>query len=185
MISNDINHDRQPQELEAFLLFCVMVAGKNAQLVLDKVNAFVEDVDPNDDGVFSACMMLDQEGLLEEKVYQHKLGNYTRLLHFLRSPKPDLEDCSLEELEALHGIGLKTARFFVSFTRPGQRFAILDRHILKWLREQGVRTPKNTPTKEEEYSRLEQEYLKRIGDANPASADFDIWSARRRKCKCN
>lgn len=185
MINNDINYERGQQEREAFLLFCMMVAGKNAQLVLQKVNAFIEDIDPNDDGIFSAMRQADQEGLLETYVYKHKLGNYTRFLKFAREHKPDVETCSIDELEKLHGIGPKTARFFVSFTRRGARHAILDRHVLAWLREKGVDAPKNTPTKPEEYSRLERAYLDLIGDKDPAQTDYSIWLERRRKCECN
>jgi len=184
MINNDINHERSQQEREAFLLFCMMVAGKNAQLVLNKVNAFCEDADPNDDGIFSAMQQLDSEGLLEELVYKHKLGNYKRFLKFARESKPDVENCSIDELEQLHGIGPKTARFFVSFTRPNQRFAILDRHVLAWLRERGVKAPKNTPTQREKYAELEKTYLELVGDGDPTQTDFQIWSSKRRECKC-
>jgi len=183
MINNDPNFERNEQEKQAFLLFSMMVAGKNAQLVLEKVNTFIEDVDPNNDGVFSACAQLDQLGMLEEKVYEHKLGNYTRFFKFIREiwrKGVDLDTCTTDDLECLHGVGPKTSRFFLSFTRPNQTFAILDRHVLSWMREQGVKAPKTTPTDKRKYAELEKVYLEMAGK-DPTHRDYEIWKQKRRK----
>jgi len=190
MINNDIDFNRNENEKQAFLLFAMMVAGKNAQLVLNKVNEFCEDVDPNDDGIISACGQLDQLGMLEEKVYKHKLGNYKRFFTFIREALRsglDLDTCTTDDLEKLHGIGLKTSRFFLSFTRPDQNHAILDRHVLSWLRERGVDAPKSTPTKKERYEELERTYLEMVAEfgEDATQKDYQIWLNRRRKVKCN
>jgi len=186
-MTNKPDFNRDENELEAFLVFAMATAGKSAEVTLRKVCTFVEDVDPNGDGILSACGQIDQLGMLNEKVHEHRLGNYKRFMRFVRQAwrtNLDLATCTVSELETLHGIGPKTARFFLSFTRPGQRFAILDRHILAWLREHGVKAPKNTPTQAHKYAELERKFLALVGDGDPTQVDYQIWKSKRRECKC-
>lgn len=188
MIENKPDYTRDENELQEFLLFSMMVAGKNAKIVCNKLNQFAEDVDPNGDGILSACAQLDQMGMLEEKIREHKLGNYTRFLRFVREAfRKGLKigSCSIDELETLFGIGPKTSRFFVSFTRKGCRYAILDRHVLAWLRDQGIKAPKTTPTDRRKYLELEKTYLELVGDKDPSQTDYQIWLSKRRDVKCN
>jgi hypothetical protein len=95
----------------------------------------------------------------------------------------DIATCTVEQLEDVHGIGKKTSRFFVMYTRPGKhRYAILDVHILDWLRSQGYQAPKHTPKATSTYNRLEQEFI-READARgvtPLELDAAIWKARRK-----
>jgi len=72
----------------------------------------------------------------------------------------DLATCSLEDLMNVHGVGQKTARFFLLHTRPNCQCAVLDTHILKWLREnQVVDVPQSTPTNVKQYLALEKQFL--------------------------
>jgi thermostable 8-oxoguanine DNA glycosylase len=66
-------------------------------------------------------------------------------------------------------------------TRAGGNWAVLDTHILAWLRDHGVEnTPKNTPTNSELYCELEKQfrYLSRLEYPYLSDAQIDllIWS---------
>jgi len=88
----------------------------------------------------------------------------------------NLRKCSPEDLEAIYGIEPKTARAFIMWSRPGESYAILDTHILKWLKEQGIENvPKATPTSKN-YDRLEAEFLDLVPeDKSAAEFDLQIW----------
>jgi thermostable 8-oxoguanine DNA glycosylase len=64
------------------------------------------------------------------------------------------------------------------WSRPNENHAIIDTHILKWLKAQGVsNVPKATPTAKN-YTRLEQEFLSRVPDGmTPAEFDLQIWKS--------
>src|SRR5690606_28462084 len=92
-----------------------------------------------------------------------KLGQYHRLSKCFRESVQTLDGslktCSVEDLESITGVGPKTARFFVLHSRPNSRIAVIDTHILKYLRTQGIDAPKGTPPKGEKYSRFEGEFI--------------------------
>lgn len=109
-------------------------------------------------------------------------GNYTKLskcFHELGQARTlDLEKCTPAELEKIHGIGPKTSRFFILWTRPGERYAALDVHVLRWMRSKGYPAPKSTPAGEK-YRVLEIAFLKEA-DARGMTArelDHKIWDA--------
>lgn len=83
---------------------------------------------------------------------------------------------TLEELEAVHGIGAKTARFFLMHTRKGARVAALDTHILKAMALWGYKVPRATPSKKR-YLELEQIFLleARGRRMTPADLDLTLW----------
>jgi thermostable 8-oxoguanine DNA glycosylase len=64
-------------------------------------------------------------------------------------------------------------------SRPNQRIAVLDTHILHWLRDQGVAAPKTTPLKgSKKYKDLELTFLTladKLGE-DPAILDLRIWN---------
>ena len=93
----------------------------------------------------------------------------------------DLRTCSLDDLLNVYGVGNKTARFFLLHTRQGCDYAVLDTHILAWLRDNGVEdAPKNTPTNSKKYQELEKKfrYLSRLRYPYLSDAQIDllIWS---------
>lgn len=89
----------------------------------------------------------------------------------------DLKTCTVESLEQIHGVGMKTARFFVLHTRRNAKVACLDTHVLKWLSYySGHTVPKQTPTRKR-YLELERAFLA-ISEAMkiaPADLDLKIW----------
>jgi thermostable 8-oxoguanine DNA glycosylase len=80
-------------------------------------------------------------------------------------------------LEQIYGIGPKTSRFFILWTRPNASFAALDRHILRWLREKGYQVSKTPPTGKR-YCELENIFLEEARQLNKSARQLDseIWS---------
>ena len=191
--TNITNYNRTEAELEEFLLFCIMVAGKNAKQTAKKLDSFL----------FTACVIgemtpfewlehlvkLKSNGIssnaLMNCIKTHKLGQYNRLekaftgiLQF----KGNLKNVSVEELESISGIGSKTSRFFVLHSRPNQQVAVLDTHILKWMYEQGYDVPRSTPPKGR-YAIIEKDFLTECDKAGktPAEFDLEIWKQYSQK----
>jgi thermostable 8-oxoguanine DNA glycosylase len=91
----------------------------------------------------------------------------------------NLQTCEPADLEKIHGIGPKTARFWILWTRPDARYAALDVHILRWMRERGHKAPKQTPSAPKTYARLEKAFLAEADKRGltPRELDFKIWQA--------
>lgn len=185
--------DRTDDELLEFWLFCLLVAGKTAKTQARALQSFMDDLPSANPGLPNTLRWrigaAIQNPGLTYLMSKHRFGQYRRLhtaitqtLGFTlpwREPL-DLRTCAIEDLEGITGVGPKTARFFLMHTRPGQRFAALDTHILKLLREEGVeKVPTVTPGSPRQYRRLEDEFL-RLADASGMSvAEFDLSTWKR------
>jgi thermostable 8-oxoguanine DNA glycosylase len=181
--TNITNYNRTQEELEEFLLFCVLVAGKNANQTAKKLNSFLskrKDFGVADMTPFEFVKYLDDGKLLLSVMQSEKLGQYRRIAHSFREiikHKSKLNSVTPYELEQIKGIGSKTSRFFVLHSRPKQHYAVLDTHILRWLRDHGINAPKSTPSKNK-YIQLEKQFLNYANEYGilPAELDLQIWT---------
>ena len=159
-----------------YLIYSILVAGKSAQFAETKAHKFLEGkvdtVSP-----FEFIKWLIEKNLLESHLLGCKTGCYTKLNKAFRGiVNLDALTCTLTDLEAIHGIGPKTSRFFMMWTRPDQRYAALDTHILKWLKYLGYDVPKSTPSGNK-YTEIQDIFLKEA-DARgrgPRELDYQIW----------
>lgn len=175
-----IDYERNQNELERYILFAICVAGKTAIVQEKALRDFLmlsEEYSP-----FEAIRGMIKQGTFEIYLKESKLGQYTKLSKAFRqlvNSNINLETCTVEDLEAIHGVGPKTARFFLTYTRPDQQYAVLDTHILRFMREKlYIDTPKSTPTGNK-YKQLENkflEYAKTTGKSIPV-LDLEIWTA--------
>lgn len=181
------DYNRSQAELEEFLLFCVMVAGHNAHTTAKTLNRVLNN------GVLTHTPFVylqevinicdkDNQLVFNAWLASFGVGCYNRVAKTIRAlldKKLNLAECTVQDLESIHGIGPKTARFFVTHSRSNQRFAILDTHILSFMRERGVEAPKSTPSGKK-YAKLEAEFLKMVDASGMSAADFDlmIWKSR-------
>lgn len=179
------DYHRTTHQLEEFLLFCIVAAGKNASVQALKLEALLT-LCPHSESPFERLTMMHKKSTLLKALELVKMGQYARIhsaILQLLILKPDLKTCITTDLETVSGIGPKTSRFFILHSRPNQRLAVLDTHVLKYMREKKVKVPKSTPSGKL-YLRLEQEFLKLV-PANKSIADFDleIWMyyARNKK----
>jgi hypothetical protein len=184
--TNITNYNRTQAELEEFLLFAILVAGKTAKTQAEKLNLFLQDhpvkngtLNERKDSPFDFIERLINLNMLKLWMMDCKLGQYNRLDKAIRGIlqfKGKLDSVTLDELESVDGIGSKTARFFVLHSRPDQKIAVLDTHILKFLSEKGYKVPKATPSKKK-YGKIEEYFLAECDKAgkNVADMDLEIW----------
>jgi thermostable 8-oxoguanine DNA glycosylase len=143
---NITKFDRSQEELEFFWLFCILVAGKNADWaslkLLDLFRNKPEDQTPFE---FLKTRLTDLNNIL----VANKVGQYRRITKAIeQSISLDLKTATLDEFLEVFGVGPKTARFFILHTRKDAECAVLDTHILKWMRtivHESIDVPTSTP----------------------------------------
>lgn len=177
---NITKFDRSQEELEFFWLFCILVAGKNADWaslkLLDLFKNKPEDQTPFE---FLKTHLTDLNNIL----VANKVGQYRRIQKAIeQSLEVDLRTASVAELMEIHGVGPKTARFFILHTRADAECAVLDTHILKWMRglvDPIFEVPASTPPINK-YQTLEFVAIKLMKTHFPnislAEADLLIWT---------
>ena len=170
--------DRTDPELEEFLLFSILVAGKRSDVTARKLEEFLTLIG-GQASPFDALRETIEQGELMKAMQACKLGKYNTLIKGL--PKLVNSDTNLRtatpcELEQFKGIGLKTSRFFILHSRPYARVSALDTHILSFLREQGHEAPNTTPSSKRKYRALEQAFLQ-LADSAGKSVQAQVSSA--------
>lgn len=180
------NYNRTEAELEEFLMFAILVAGKTAKTQAQKLHNFIRPYSVVKSTPFEGLQHLIDIGALVTQMKYSRLGQYTRIAEAFRGIlqfKGKLKHVSVEELESVKGIGPKTARFFILHSRRNVQHAVLDTHILKWLaKETRIGMPKSTPSGKK-YAEIEQLFLTeaRIRGVSPADLDLQIWKSFSQK----
>jgi len=185
---------RTQEELEEFLLFCVVVAGKNADQQAAKLERFLAGRRP-----FAHILSSGRDGSLGSRLREVRLGKYTLLarsfLELARSGA-DLGACTWEDLTRFPGIGIKTAKFFILHSRPNEMHGVLDTHVLAWMSERWeaagprqARVPRHSPQDPRTYRFWETVYFGmaaarhhgagRAKELDWAKFDLDLWRERR------
>ena len=186
------DYNRTNDELEEFLLFCILVAGKTAYIQANKLELFLKEfsIYCENRSPFEIINNLKSKNLLLTAILKHKLGQYNKIFNafsYLASCNIDLSQCTLDELESIPGVGPKTSRFFLLHSRKCE-YAILDTHILKWFKSQGfLEAPKSTPSNKNIYKKWELlfiNYCKNHGK-DLAQFDLEIWNNYSKKDKTN
>jgi hypothetical protein len=182
---NITNFNRTVGELQTFWLFCVLVAGKNSRVQAAKLEDFLKPASDFNLTPFYYIYSRYFSGHLDSDIRAVKFGQYDRIYRcFVESHDLDLKTCSIYDLENIFGVGPKTARFFLLHSRQDQNFAVLDTHVLKWIRDElGYDVPKATPTNPNKYHELETIYLDYCHQNRlfPAELDLQIWKKYNNK----
>ena len=179
------NYNRRSSELEEFLLFCIVVAGKTAYIQAQKLEDFLVSVNkrlmmPENINPFQTLKSAEQHGILMEEILKAKLGQYKKIysgFKYICSNQYDLNKMTPELLEKIPGVGMKTSRFFLlhSDSFYSDKIAILDTHILKFIKENiDDKAPKSTPTIRVTYKYWEDRFLFWCEQNNKNVADFDL-----------
>jgi len=136
---NITNYAMTQHQLEEFLLAAMAVAGKSARTMFPKVDEFIYKYPNIKDGMtpFEVLRDMVAKNILEQELKRVKMGKYNVLIKGytdISKSNLDVFKCSLNDLEKISGIGMKTSRFFLLHTRENQDIAVLDTHILKYLK---------------------------------------------------
>lgn len=173
--------------MQEWVVFGVCVCNKPADATAKKVEAFLADLPP----LMTPFMKIKwaiAERKLNGLIRKHRFGQYTRIGKALRKLVDlDVNQMTIESLEAIPGIGSKTARMILLYIQPNLEVAPLDTHVLKYLKQIGCeRVPKTTPSKgSKSYKRLEEYFLdhaRRLG-MTAKELDTQVWQyyAKREK----
>jgi thermostable 8-oxoguanine DNA glycosylase len=170
------------RELQLRILFAITVAGKSARHAERAIKRLFDGI-PHPMEMIETWVETEELG---QRLREARTGNYSKLSKAfaqiaskVSGRELDLRACSADDLEAIHGIGPKTARFFITWTRPDARHAVLDVHILRWLRNRGHDVPVSTPSSRKKYAEIENIFLE-IADSLgvlPRDLDAAIWAA--------
>jgi hypothetical protein len=173
--SDVIKFDRSIWELQEFWLFCCVVAGKTARVQARLLDGFLKLLPPAPTP-FAQMALGEKQGLLYGALKESRLGQYNRLhVCFVQSLGLDLQTCTIPDLEAVYGVGPKTARMFLMHSRPDQRLAALDTHLLKHLRANGYpHAPEVTPSSAKTYHLYEEAFLTLADKAGMSAATYDL-----------
>ena len=180
------NTERNENQLIKFLLFGIFVAGKNSKVTakrLDNLFYFAPtDILKNpaqwlmDMGEERFKWVCKQSGL---GCYNQRWKSVVSLNEWLKTNS--LQYASLGQILEIKGVGNKTARFFILFSRPYARFAVVDTHILKEINSI-YGTDFTLTGSNKQYKMLEMLWLDYIEPDTPpeqndfyARADFNGW----------
>lgn len=171
-------------ELESKLLYSMIVAGKSANFADKAIAEFLKNLSwgkPFTETPFEMLRKCDHH-IIGLHLLASKTGNYTKLekaIKGLLEAKFDLNTVKPEQLETIHGIGPKTSRFFIIWSRPHEQYAALDVHVLRWLAALGHKVPRNTPQDTKVYLKLEKIFLEEAAKLGKTARELDkeIWEA--------
>ena len=193
---NITNFNRSKAELEEFLLFCIVVAGKTAYIQAQKLEEFLISIHnrlmlPDHVSPFQLIRSANDHGILLQEIHKAKLGQYKKInssFIYIAEHKYDLNNMTPELLEYIPGVGMKTSRFFLLHSDINYKdtIAILDTHILKFMKENiDNSAPKSTPTNSNKYKYWEDKFLLWCEENNKDAAEFDleVWKSYARKNK--
>lgn len=187
------NYDRTIPELEEFLLFCIVVAGKTAYIQARKLDEFLLSVKtrlmmPERVSPFQIIKSAEQHGILMQEIQKAKLGQYNKIykaFKYISECQYDLKKMTPELLEMIPGVGFKSSRFFLLHSDINYQniIAILDTHILKFIKENiDNRAPKSTPVIRVTYKYWEDLFLYwcQCNNKNVADFDLEVWKSYAR-----
>lgn len=188
---NITKYNRTEAELEELIVFAVLVAGKNSSVQAKKLNLLLCMSNlygpPVPNNLFKTLKKFIKQNELDFLLKYFAFGQYKRLnkcFSELVKYEGKLSQITAQELMSIYGISSKTANFFLLHSRKDHVGAVLDTHILKWIRKFGYDAPKTTPPPKK-YKHWEKIFLDLCHDLwpNKSIADIDlmIWKEYNQK----
>ena len=166
-------------------IHAILVAGKSAKFGTSKITILKKFACNMDLTMEDYLFKLWNEDKLIDKLKEIKTGKYQLLgktFDYLFKNKLNIfSNLDTTELEKIPGIGMKSSRFLKSLVESNHNdFAILDVHILKWMKTLDlnleIKIPSSTPNKKE-YLILEKVFIAEANKRGKTSFELDreIW----------
>jgi endonuclease III len=181
---NITSFELSAKKLEETILFWVCAAGKNAKTASRNLDRFLIQIHSRFElELYNPFLCIRKLGNKElpSLLKNNGIGCYNnkaKSFWELANSNIDLAQCSADDLEKIHGIGMKTSRCFIIHSRRDAEYAGLDVHILKYLRDLGYDVPKTTPAKKE-YVRIEKIFLDIVKKSKMSVAEYDLMIWRK------
>ena len=87
----------------------------------------------------------------------------------------DLSEVTIDDLQEVRGISTKTSRFFLTHSREDFDEPVLDRHINKFLRDEGHEdVPVDTPQNPKVYARVAKLFTDIAKERGQSVTDLDL-----------
>jgi len=179
---NITRFDYTRDELELNILFWIFAAGKNGHTAARCLSNLL-DYWSSKSNKTRPFEIIDNIEFLPLELKKFGVGcfnNKAKTIKSLIDKKLDLKECSLQDLESVWGLGPKSVRCFLIHTRENQKYAGLDRHVLRYLRNLGYDVPDHTPNRMQ-YSRIEKIFLDHAEKSGKtiSELDLEIWTNNR------
>ena len=194
--SSPTKYNRSQPELETFVLWATILPTKPAHRMAQLLDSMLmngrlhhsPDLTP-----FELVRVWVANGTLEEVLRRYNVGQYTRLVRcwteltaiqlarphhgndqhgFVCTKGVDLK--SVAELEQIHGIGPKTARFIVLHNVKNARCIPVDTHWLKELRSRGYPVRENATLDARLHAEYERYALAEVDASGQTAAAYDL-----------
>lgn len=179
--ANITDFELTDEGLEEHLLFWLLVAGKTARVIAQRLDLMLDELDGHPPGSPLDAFRRYRRSL-PQYLKRHGVGCFTlkaKGIRHLGRAGLDLRTCELADLVAVPGVGPKTARCFLVHSRPDARYACLDTHVLKFLRDDlgAPDVPATTPQSRSQYERLERVFLAEADrQGKPVAVlDLEVW----------
>jgi len=163
------------EKRELVLLFSIMAAGKSADRTSDALNYMMHTL-PGDTPFRKIRDMVKRQDAME-KLKTFRIGQHNRILKALKVIIDfDVEaTVDPEKLREIPGIGLKTSRFVALVYDRTRKVAVLDTHVLKFLRARmNIDAPTGTPTSLKVYERLSKPIIRLAELTGVTCGDLDL-----------
>ena len=175
-------YNRNEYQLQEWLLYCVMVAGKKSEIETRKLDTFLKGAKKLDMTPFEYIRYLNDDcGELMDELKECRIAPYTmRYNSFVDAVtllSDNLSEVSIDDLQEVRGISTKTSRFFLTHSREDFDEPVLDTHILRYLKDVGYDVPSSTPQNPKVYAKISN-WFKRLANFEGKSVtdfDLEIW----------
>jgi hypothetical protein len=171
------DYHRSRRQLEGLVLYSVMAWARDSNRAKEALEC------PPARTPFGRIRKAIRQGTLQAAVEATRIGDYRKRTRAIIAAV-ELDPRTVDVATLASCIGLKSARLVILHSRSDAQCAVLDRHVLAYLRELGYDVPeRDTPSSPRRYKQLEQIVLnecQRQG-RNPAELDLTTWVERSRR----
>lgn len=182
------NYNLNTVKLQYNIIFWLLVAGKTAKVVAARMNDIFKELrslsKTKHTSPFKLLSALSStrsgHNWLADILQKNGIGcqnTKAKGLLQLSDSGINLKTCLPDDLEKIHGIGMKSARCFIIHTRKNAKYSGLDTHLLSFMSDLGFTVPKSTPSSKKQYLEIEKKFLGIVAQTNktPAELDLIVW----------
>lgn len=179
------DYNRNQWQLQEFLIYCICVAGKRSEIESPKVRKFCMDARFGFNLLpfelirnLLRVASVEADGL-KQHLKKYKISPYTQRYNSFKDIvtllPDDLSEVTIDDLQKVRGISTKTSRFFLTHSREDFDEPVLDRHINKFLRDEGHENiPVDTPQNPKVYARVAKLFTDIAKERGQSVTDLDL-----------